>query len=974
MPVEAVAIVTTTTTTAGGGGGAAAGDERALCGPPTQRDPRYGFTANCRRAHRRFGSWMRLDEFARSKRHAAAYAGKALADFDVIVRWNHRNLRATVDPQDPDWFARLRDNLARLISLGTEQPLDARRIRLEVSSSPLGSSSIQETPQSLDELYRHSVLGLRLIVLAKEEGRLVPLAKPPVYLYPELPALVPGTLSSELERNNALGETRNAAQAVRRVLEDSVVPIAARLVKMRAQCPDGLVATEAAIQQALYTRPSAAACHLMSPGDGRLRAALEAAWCPNVAHTANEIAYELARRVCKVKATADPLSDADVDASMAGSCEQVCALFERRATAWRARQAARQVCPSPVAAAAAIPVELHTVGAPIGRAAYERIDAHLIEGSYADPYRAALALGATPQEVAEGSASNRIFAGETAKLIASDARASNVKRAVFTCKAIARKHREHRDHHHHHHHQHHDEQSAKGMGATGVASAAALPVAQAATAEFGMLRTRVLNGRPDADIIRVSPLANLVPPPALAPPTAAAGAPVPGYADNTAGADLAALGLRRIDCRHCAGTVLLLGVSDARLASVVPSACRACAALRTAPATAAAAAGAAPPTLATGAQPLAEAASDDADDDVQVEIVTGEPDEASPPETPRPASKSAVGGEAAAAAAPPAAAQARAPSEGVDMAEMNEAPAAKSAAPRDEGGAAPALPVSMQEALNRPLPESGPLETAAVERPLPPVPPVGTALLRVSNSSARPITVRLTNASGRATAEVLAMTVAANSYADSQPFPYGKHRVAIVDAETGAPLGAGEPTWRFTQRSLHAIDFTGTGPTRMRVAHLYAAERIAPISWFWDRVFGRPGQPFRGSADTGIYVLPSAGLVQDEPHLLVKASADGVRQHLAATIEDDGLLTGAGRTTYAAFSAAPHASNLGAPLTLVRDELNGKMAVRRANGEDGWAPITSVLQVSSSTAASGHGSVLFVVDAPMEDIVRAAKQ
>ena len=266
-----------------------------------------------------------------------------------------------------------------------------------------------------------------------------------------------------------------------------------------------------------------------------------------------------------------------------------------------------------------------------------------------------------------------------------------------------------------------------------------------------------------------------------------------------------------------------------------------------------------------------------------------------------------------------------------------------------------------------------PVYAAAVASPLPAYPARHTSLLRVVNSSDRDVTVTISGQDRSGASTVTRVTALANCYVDAAAFPSGVHSVQVTDPNTGENL-ATVRKYRFTQRNLHALDYEGDRKVTMRMVHDYVPQKLGHAYGLFERLFGKPGG--RVSADTGIYVLPSANHIGDPltaKHIFVRASVDEARNLMERSVVDDGVFSGGEQVTYRSFEVPAHQTNVGTALRLVRDELNGRIAVKHPDGTVDWAHVENVFSVKDGIAAGGHGSIVMVVDAPIEHVRAAAE-
>ena len=921
-----------------------------MCGPPSGQRELYDYVFL--KTWKKYGRGQTREEFARSSDSKDLYAGKILADFSVFVRWNRRNLSVKVNPADPQWHMRMRKAFATIINRTTlvEGQLDARRIRLEDARRPAMSTRIDETSEGLTLLSKLAQFELRLVVLEPPgEGRLEPLAEAPSYKFPEPVPIVPGSASSVAKQDDLLAYGESNAKLLHRAIISSMNPIAVKMVRMAEAAPKGLQAMHEQVLKDMYTAPMGANVAHMD-GTGALRPSLIECACPDVAAASNELSLAYARKICKILTFANNSTDAQIDAYVKNACNGIADKFQARAIAWCQRTAPRLECPNPAAPVAnmgtSLPAKLHTVCNPIGERVVAHIEQHLIASSYLDPYRMGVNVGTSPAEALNGTKMS-IF--EDRDRLSAFAIENGKRRSAYICS------------------------TKDGINdATHIRGtmASASKMSSSTAAGGGAVRSALLSGRP---MLRVDPIGarllgrkeELHPPPKELT--------LVSWPESEPGVQK----LRQIQCSHCKGDTEVLAVA-ASLPAGLPTnlpiiECRACGhgkkkdgmphtkgSMADAPDGAEEAVDAEAPAAPAADAPAA--ATPEAEEQV------AEPVEA------QPAPPAAVAEEPVAPAAP----QQPAPEDRSLMEFTPEAPSPQQQAPAPaptrpeepvQSFAAP-VPVSSPGA-NVPLPPLSrrhPTYAAAVAQPLPAYPARGMSLLRVVNSSARDITVNIATKAGQA---VVAGSVNANSYLDLPSFPHGIYVVSIYD-DAGQVLGK-QRAYRFTQRNLHALDYEVNGAVTMRMVHAYLPNKVSGVNGFFARIFGAPGM--RVSADTGIYILPSSAHVSaDAPkHLFIKASEEDARKLMERTFEDDGLFSGGAKTVYSSFEVPAHQTNVKSPLRIVRDELNSQIAVRRPDGTDEWANVENVFSVKSSVAGSGHGSLVMVVDAPIEHVHAAAK-
>lgn len=919
-----------------------------LCGPPCEPTPL--FDAVFIKVLKKRGRGYTPEEFAASKESEHEYGGKVLANFDVIIRWNHANYRVTVDPQERLWHARLRSRIASIVTKRQQlsTAIDPRRIRLEDNSKPVGLTRIDESNESLAPLRKLSMFGLRLIVLEPPgEGRLEPLAEAPTYSFPEPEAVVPGTILNANKMNTLETNARNNAKLLSETIMGTMVPIATKLAMLRnSELPDGLHAMHDRVMDELSTPVPGAACATMS-SKGSLSAALRSANCPDVAASATGLALLSARKICKLAATSHGLTPAQVEKEARDVCLPIANLYAGEAINWSTRVAARVECPNPAPRTAqmgnALPTALHTVAAPIGKALVEHIEQRLIAETYADPYRQSVNLGTSPIEAFAGSKTS-IFDNQA--MFTNLSRKSSERRSPYIPKSEASANRV-------------GTKCCFGIKAAGTSLASTISATAPSKAPLtlkdyrGPIRTVALSAMP---ILRVDPIGAR-----RGSPTPATVAPVPPYPQVIPEEDVEKFrALREIKCPHCVGATQLLAVSEDfaskvksasdRLPSDLPIiACQFCKM-------------GVPHNKASKADPPAPDATV-----ISVEEQDGEESRAASSPAVQVAPADTPGEPTPEPAAAPEPAPAPAPAEERPLMAFEEqsAPAPMMMMPAPQPQQMP--PSQGGEPV--PLPEPSrrtPVLQAGVEQPLPAYPPRGTAVLRVVNASSGNISVNIGG--------VVSMNVPARSYADSTPFPSGVHAVVIQSDVLQREVSN---KWRFTQRNLHALDFAENGKVTMRIAHVYAINKIGAIERAFNRHFrgqGAAGQP-RLSADTGIYILPSSAHVKDNAalnHLHIRATAEQAKELFSKTYEDDGVFSGQ-KGTFASFEVPANVTNVNAPLRICRDELNREIAARKPDGTDYWAKVEGVIAVDRHVADSGHGSLVLAVDAPIADILAAAR-
>lgn len=926
-----------------------------LCGPPCEPSPL--FDAVFIKVLKKRGRGYSPEEFAASKESEHEYGGKVLANFDVIIRWNHVNYRVSVDPQERLWHARLRSRLASIVTKRQQlsTPIDPRRIRLEDNSKPVGLTRIDESNESLAPLRKLSMFGLRLIVLEPPgEGRLEPLAEPPTYSFPEPENVVPGTILNANKLNVLETNARNNAKLLSDTIMSTMVPIATKLAMLRgSEAPDGLHAMHERVMDELSTPVPGAACATMS-SKGSLAAALRSANCPDVASSATGLALLSARKICKLAATSHGLSPSQVEKEARDVCLPIANLYAGEALNWSTRAAARVECPSPAPRTAQmgseLPTALHTVAAPLGRAIVEHIEQRLIAETRADPYRQSVSLGTSPMEAFVGSKTS-IFDNQA--MFTNLARKSSERRSPYIPKSESSANRV-------------GTRCCFGLKASSapvsgsIGQVASTKAALSLKDYRGPIRTVTLSAMP---ILRVDPIAAR-----RGSTTPATVAPLPPYPQVIPEEDVEKFrALREIKCPHCAGATQLIAVSDS-FASQVKAAgdrlpadlpiieCKFCKM-------------GVPHNKPSKADPPGQQQEED-DDATQVTIddaaSQGDASNAPGPVAPAPPTALAPGEPSAETASP---AEERPLIAFEEQSAPERTPAEPASVVQQQPQQPPPAPQGGSDPV--PLPEVSrrtPLLQAGVEQPLPPYPPRGTALLRVVNASSGGILVNIGGA--------VSMAVPARSYADSPPFPAGVH--AVVIQSDVLPRMEVSNKWRFTQRNLHALDFSESGKITMRIAHVYAINKIAAVERAFNRHFrgqGAPGQP-RVSADTGIYILPSSTHVSADPsalaHLHIRATAEQAKELFSRTYEDDGVFSGQ-KGTFAAFEVPAHLTNVNAPLRICRDELSREIAARRPDGTDYWAKVEGVIAVDRQVADSGHGSLVLAVDAPIADILAAAR-
>lgn len=931
-----------------------------LCGPPRPLGDVYD--PIFLKVYRQYGRGYAVREFALSGVAKDRYAGKVLANFDVIIRWSHRHLKVTVDPAEPQWHLRMRTRFAQILTKATnaESPIDPRRVRIEDRRQPQGSTRIDESEKGLEMLLALSVLELRLVVLDPPgEGRLEPLTEAPSYKFPEPVRPLPGTIDSCSKQDAALSFAETSAMQLRSALVSTMVPIAVRTVRMREAAPKGLDATYEKVLNDMYTAPVGANAAPMD-STGTLHVCLAGASCPDQAATSNELALSYARKICKLVSLSQGSSDQQIELFVKKACDPIAAKFHQRALDWGTRMAPRLECPDPVPSAdnmgTSLPAKLHTVCAPIGEPLVEHIEQRLISASFEDPYRRSLGFGgASPSEALNGTR-NSVF--DDRDRLAGYALDSAKKRNAYMAS---------------------NARAVDDVAMLRATVAAASAIQSAARAPpTGAVRTMVLGGR---EMLRVDPIeARLM---GRKTETQQQVQPWPGQTPTLVSfpeSDPGVLKLREIQCSHCqpmpplaadnclhcnAATEVLATVSDVANV-IIPEGlptdlpiieCRFCNH------------GSVPSSKSSKAEEaevVSVSASDEVDDaetPVSVNVTTTETDAPEPtPEGPTPVPAPAEPEPTPAPAAP------------TSLMEFTEAPAPAPTAPTAPVVEAPAEPLYSTAGEPVPLPpvsRFNPPAAAAVRKPLPPYPAHGMTVVRGVNASNKDVRFVIEKKG----AEVLSLGVPANTYVDSSAFPNGIYVVRVTD-ETGRDL-VKTNAYRFTQRNLHALDYTAEGKVEARLIHLYATNKIRPVDWFFGRFFRRGAQdgPFRASTDTGIYILPVGGSAARDQlsHIHIKATPEEAQQFMGRTFEDDGMFTGGSKTVYSSFEVPASRTNIGLPLRITRDELNSRIAVTTPDGTSDWAKIDSTFRVTEKMADTGHGSFVMSVHAPIDHVISAAK-